>query len=240
MIYVEYVKSISPFAHKGSNAPPTTQPATTVQQPATTTATPTGSEQYYYIDVVINNYGTDTVDLIYNVTGDQKLESAESMTAVRINLTIAASVMPNPITFKAYKQNSSTPVLLDGQIEVQVQPMLVVASRTITIGSASRLWHFIGTLVNQGMQPVKATFDNGTSATVVTVQPQSQQVQYFKIESIKQPPSYTVTAVSGDVATGEQAVMINGKSSFVVVGSESPKPTTLVLGKFVMYFLMII
>ena len=155
------------------------------------------------------------------------------MTAVRINLTIAASSMPNPITFKAYKQNSSTPVLLDGQIEVQVQPMLVVASRTITIGSASRLWHFIGTLVNQGMQPVKATFDNGTSATVVTVQPQSQQVQYFKIESIKQPPSYTVTAVSGDVVTGEQAVMINGKSSFVVAASESPKPTTLVLGKFV-------
>lgn len=83
---------------------------------------------------------------------------------------------------------------------------------------------------------MKATFNNGTSSAVVTVQPQSQLVEYFKIESVQQPPSYTVTAVSGDIATGEQMVMINGKSSFAVAGSESPKPTTLVLGNF--YFIL--
>lgn len=214
----------------GSTDSPQTTPST--QTLKTTTSPTSTTDQYYYIDVTINNYGSESVDLVYNVTGEQKLETAESMTAVRINLTIAAQAPPSPISFRAFKQNTTEVVLMDGGLtEVGVQPSLVVQSRIINIGrdgGGPRVWHFVSTLINQGDAEVSATFDNGTGSTfIVMLKPMSQHVEYFKIESEQQPPNYMVSAV--DVDDNHQ-VLVNGKSSFVVAGSDSPQPVTLVFG----------
>ena len=115
---------------------------------------------------------------------------------------------------------------MEGQQMVSVQPTLTISRRIINIGSSTRIWHFITTLVNQEEVPVIAVFNNGT-ITNVTVDPLSQMVQYVQIPSVSQPPSYTITASSQ--TTGNQ-VFINGKATFIVVGSINPTPTTLMLG----------
>ena len=75
-----------------------------------TTPTPggggSGESRNYYIDVTINNYGSDPLDIKYLIAqgGDQKVETAEAMTAVGINLTISATSQPPAISFQAFKQ----------------------------------------------------------------------------------------------------------------------------------------
>uniref|UniRef100_A0A7M5VBW7 Uncharacterized protein n=1 Tax=Clytia hemisphaerica TaxID=252671 RepID=A0A7M5VBW7_9CNID len=188
-----------------------------------------GESRNYYIDATINNYGSDPLDIKYLIAqgGEQKVETAEAMTAVGINLTISATSQPAPISFQAFKQGTTEIVPMDGLQEVFVQPTLTISRRILNIGSSQRLWHFITTLVNQEEEPVVVTFNNGT-VTNVTVDPLSQMVQYVQIPSVSQPPSYTITASS---STSQNSVLINGKPTFIAVGSQSPTPTTLILGE---------
>jgi len=149
------------------------------------------------------------------------------MTALGINLTISAQSQPNAMSFKAFKQGIDTPILMDGQTEILIQPTLTVSPLAANIGTPTKSWYFVTTMVNEGGQDVAVAFDNGTKFTEI-VPAHSQKVKQIIVQSTSQPADFKVTASQ---TSDNQSVMINWVESFVLVSREQPQPTTLVIGK---------
>ena len=66
--------------------------------------------------------------------GDEKVESAQSMESIGINLTIASDVQPESIGFRAYKKGTFETILLDGESLLTIQPTLQAINKVVNIG----------------------------------------------------------------------------------------------------------
>lgn len=93
----------------------------------------------------------------------------------------------------------------------------------------TKTWYFVATLLNQSPNPVVVQFNNGTYGLTDTVQPTSQIVKTWIINSETTPQSFNVTAV--DKVTGQNLMINHDAISFELKPREEPAPHTLVIGE---------
>ena len=95
-----------------------------------------GSLKPYYISLDIANEGYQKLSLRFLENGQEKDLPVEPRTSVNYQTSVMASTTPAPIEFKAYVFGTSSPIPINGQPLVEIDPTESLRTVSLKLGEA--------------------------------------------------------------------------------------------------------